>query len=302
MTLQRDGETVASALRTMVAQFSASGLDSAALDARRLLSAASGLDAVTVLTCPEFRLASDDLERIEKFKRLRLAHVPVSRIIGRREFYGRSFNVSPDVLDPRPETETLVDQTLELADAAGGRAWPFRILDIGTGSGALLLTLLAELPNATGLGTDVCAKALAAARANADALGLLDRARFAQRRSLVDVVGTFDFIVSNPPYIATGDIERLAPEVRDQDPRIALDGGVDGLCVYREIAECLEDHVADGWVVLEVASNQAEEVSRIIRQRSTICEIRLRADLGSHIRCVAGRLQSASSREKQLDS
>lgn len=295
-------QTVASALRAMVTQFSAEGLDSPALDARRLISAASGLDAVTVLTCPEYRLAAADIERIERFKRLRLAHVPVSRIVGRRDFYGRSFIVSPAVLDPRPETETLIEEVLSRIDASGGRARPWRLLDIGTGSGALLTTLLCELPEATGTGTDICSDALGVARTNAKRHGVADRATFSQHRSLAGLTGTFDFVVSNPPYIPTADIDRLAPEVRNQDPRIALDGGPDGLAVYREIAERLQHHIQNGWAMFEVGARQAPQVSLLMQGVRGACEVADRRDLGGHVRCVAVRLQSACHIEKQLDS
>jgi release factor glutamine methyltransferase len=218
----------------------------------------------------------------------------VSRILGEREFYGRPFALSEATLDPRPDSETLIGAALELAMQEGWGEAPIRILDIGTGTGCLLLTLLAELPNATGLGTDISEEALATAQRNAQALGLADRAAFARHDMLDGVAGPFDLVVSNPPYIASGDIPVLAPEVHQFDPHAALDGGPDGLAFYRRISQGL-DKVLGGWVVLEVGMGQADAVALLLQQafvKTLHAELRRYDDLGGHTRCVALRLQS----------
>jgi release factor glutamine methyltransferase len=227
-----------------------------------------------------------------------MGHEPVSRILGVRGFYGRTFRISPATLDPRPCTETVIEAALEIADREGWRERPIRILDVGTGSGALLVTLLAELPSATGIGTDISDGALAAARENARGLGVASRAAFLNRSILEGVDGTFDLLVSNPPYIPTGDIAALEPEVRDFDPAGALDGGVDGLDFYRALAAGLAGRVPAGWALVEVGAGQAAAVESIFRGAAdgdaAAPEIRLWKDLGQHTRCVAVRTQPYS--------
>lgn len=276
------------ALRRLLAE---AGIEGAARDARLLLAAALATDAAGLLREPDRRLGAEEGTRLSDLARRRAAHEPVSRILGERGFYGRSFAISPATLDPRPCTETVVEAALEVAALEGWRGKPLRILDIGTGSGALLITLLAELPEATGIGTDVSDGALAAARANAERLGVAPRATFLKRRTFDGVDGVFDLVVSNPPYIPTGDIEALEPDVRDYDPRGALDGGADGLDIYWEIAAGFAERVTPGgWVLLEVGAGQAEAVERIFRQSAgSAClkRVRMWQDLGQHTRCVA---------------
>jgi release factor glutamine methyltransferase len=224
----------------------------------------------------------------------RTAREPVSRILGVREFYGRRFKLSPATLDPRSDSETLIEAALAIAKREGWGEKPVRILDIGTGTGCLLLTLLAELPLASGLGTDVSEAALAMAAENACSLGLAGRATFARHDALDGIAEPFDLVLSNPPYIARGDIPGLDPEVREYDPLAALDGGADGLDVYRKIAGKLEG-VARGWVVLEVGMGQADAVALVLHQafvKTRHAEVCRYADLGGHTRCVALRLQS----------
>jgi release factor glutamine methyltransferase len=219
----------------------------------------------------------------------------VSRILGERGFYGRTFRITSATLDPRPCTETVIEAALAIAAREGWRERPIRILDIGTGSGALLLTLLAELPLARGVGTDISTDALSAAQANAAYLGVASRALFLNRRSLDGIAGdgiegTFDLMVSNPPYIPSGDIAALDPDVRDYDPLGALDGGEDGLEIYRELAAGFVQLVPKGWVLLEVGAGQAEAVERIFREvagEGCLGEVSLWQDLGQHTRCVA---------------
>jgi release factor glutamine methyltransferase len=240
------------------------------------------LDGARVLSGTEARRLSDALTR-------RLAHEPLSRIDGRRAFYGRDLIVTPAVLDPRPETETLIDVVLQWADETGGRNRPLRVLDVGTGSGCILVTLLAELPAATGVGTDISPEALDVARLNAKSAGVSGRARFQVARSLAGIDEPFDVLVSNPPYIPTSEIAALAPEVRDFDPLAALDGGADGLAVYREIAARAGDVVPAGLIAVEVGAGQAADVARIFQIHvSNICgQPWTRPDLGGHGRTVA---------------
>jgi release factor glutamine methyltransferase len=195
----------------------------------------------------------------------RLAHEPVARIVGHKEFWGLRLAVTPAVLVPRPDTETVVECALAQARAQGAR--PRRILDLGTGSGALLLALMSEWPDAYGIATDTSAAALRVARANAEALGLAARAAFIACDFGAALAGGFDIVVSNPPYVASRDIASLAPDVRDHDPHGALDGGPDGLAAYRAIAADARRLLAPaGLLVLELGAGQAAEVAALLRQ------------------------------------
>jgi release factor glutamine methyltransferase len=207
---------------------------------------------------------------------------PVSRILGNREFYGRSFRVTPDVLDPRADTETLIGAALVLAKGKG----PLRILDLGTGSGAIVVTLLAELPGATAVASDLSALALQVAKGNAEALGVADRASVVQANWFDGVDGQFDLIVSNPPYIPLGDIAGLAPDVRDFDPPKALDGGPDGLEAYRRISSGAGAHLAPkGHVILEIGAGQENAVNDLFSGQGFNRES-LHFDLAGHVRCL----------------
>ncbi len=286
--------TLGEAARAAQRSVAAAGVEDAGRDARLLVAAVAGCSTADIIAHPE-RLLSDAVrERLASMLERRRASEPVSRILGEREFYGRRFALSPATLDPRPDSETLIEAALGIADREGWRGKPIRILDIGTGTGCLLLTLLAELPMSTGLGTDISGEALATAGENAEALGLADRAAFELHDVFDGIAGSFDLIVSNPPYIASGEIAGLGREVREYDPRAALDGGADGLDIYREIAAGL-DHILRGWVVLEVGAGQAEDVAVLLQQefvKTRRAELSRHSDLGGHIRCVALRLQS----------
>ncbi|MFN6980131.1 MAG: peptide chain release factor N(5)-glutamine methyltransferase, partial [Gemmobacter sp.] len=211
----------------------------------------------------------------------RAARQPIAQIIGRRAFRGRDFRVTPDVLDPRPETEALVDAAL---------AEPFgHVLDLGTGSGAILLTLLAERPAARGLGSDISAAALAVAAGNAAALGVADRARFMQADWLAGITGRFDLILSNPPYVAAGEMPGLAPEVRDWEPHLALTPGGDGLGAYRIIAAGAAAHLAPGGrLMVEIGAAQGDAVPAILRAAGWQA-IGLLPDLDGRPRVVTAR-------------
>jgi release factor glutamine methyltransferase len=193
----------------------------------------------------------------------RLAHEPVARIVGVREFWSMPFRIDAATLVPRPETETVVEAALAAIDSQGARSRALRLADLGTGSGAILLALLSELPNAFGIGSDSSLRALAVAHDNARRLGL-SRAGFVACDMAAALRGPLDLIVSNPPYIASGDIAALPPEVRLYDPRLALDGGADGLDFYRAIAASVPPLLkTGGMLVVEVGAGQAEEVAAL---------------------------------------
>jgi release factor glutamine methyltransferase len=227
--------TVAQARRALTDVLRQAELDSPELDARLLVGHALGLDH-TGLTIESGRiLGGDAAHALAALAARRLGREPVARILGVKEFWGLPLRLNDATLVPRPETETVVEAALAAIDSAGPRNRVLRIADLGTGSGALLIALLTELPNASGIGTDISREALAAARGNAGRLGLAPRAEFIVCDFGATLTGTFDLVVSNPPYIASADIDKLPPEVR-HDPRRALDGGADGLDCYRTIA------------------------------------------------------------------
>lgn len=284
------GEAVRTAHRTLAA----SAIEDAGRDARLLVAAAVGGTTADIIAHPERTLSDDAQVRLAGMLARRRAHEPVSRILGEREFYGRRFALSPATLDPRPDTETLIEVALSIAAREGWRERPIRILDIGTGTGCLLLTLLAELPLATGLGTDISVEALKTAASNAAALGLADRATFERHDVLEGVEGRFNLVVSNPPYIPSDDVASLDPEVRDYDPRTALDGGADGLDIYRRIVAGLVQ-IRPSWVLLEVGAGQSGAVALVLQQaflKTRQAELSFHIDLCGHARCVALRLQS----------
>lgn len=290
--------TIAEAVTALTRDFREAGFATPDLDARRLAMAAARVTREDILRTPDMPLSRAAAWLLDGFKARRLAHEPVSRILGVRDFYGRPFRVSLQVLDPRPETETLVEAALEVIAAEGWRERPLRILDVGTGTGCILLTLLSELPAAHGLGSDVSQDALELATDNAEAFGLESRASFDHRRSLQprlrDSEEEFDIVVSNPPYIPTHEIGGLDIGVRDFDPPVALDGGSDGLDIYRELAAGLLAAVPNGWSLFEVGAGQAADVERILRAAipaHRIARVRTWRDLGGHDRCVAVRTQ-----------
>lgn len=267
----------------------AAGIYSAARDSRLLVAAALGIDAARLLGGPGMPVEPFAQKLLESFVLRRIAREPVSRILGSRGFYGREFEISPATLDPRPDSETLIDAALELTGRNGERRnGVCRILDVGTGSGCLLVTLLAELPNATGIGTDIDPQALQIAERNARRHGVASRASWVLARSLNGISGPVDLLVSNPPYVPTGEIEGLDPEVRQYDPRAALDGGADGLRIYRELADELARVVPNGWAIFEVGAGQAEAVQALLTENADRpAEIRTFRDLNGVDRCVA---------------
>lgn len=263
-----------------------SGIETPEREARLLLEGIVGISGLDLLKEPGRPITIQERDLYLAAVMRRTEREPVSRILGWRSFYGREFLVTPATLDPRPDTETLVEFVLEAADRMGGRERPYRIVDIGTGTGCILLTLLAELPNAQGLGTDISAAALEVAQANARRLGVSGRVAFLQGRSLERIAGPFDVLVSNPPYIPTRDIDGLEPDVRQFDPLCALDGGSDGCDVFRSLADKLTSVVPGGLAAFEVGAGQAGAVAEIINPGQRLREER-RWDLGGHERVVA---------------
>ncbi len=254
--------TCAEALADGAAVLRAAGVANARQDARLLLCYVLGCGIETIVGRSEQPVAADRRDRYRALVARRADREPLAYITGRREFWSLDLAVGPGVLDPRPDSETVVEAALaSIAD----RQRPLRLLDIGTGSGCLLLALLAELPEAHGVGVDAGRAAVAVARANAGRTGLDGRACFVRGDWTAALDGRFDLIVSNPPYIRSADLAGLAPEVARHEPRDALDGGQDGLDAYRSLAPELRRLLtADGHAVLEVGFDQAKAVAGIL--------------------------------------
>lgn len=275
---------VSDALAEGVARLRAAQIEGAPRDARRLLAFALGIVPERLLVMMDAQIPEAQITAFRAAIAARAAHQPVAQITGERLFWGRCFQVSRAVLDPRPETETLIEAAL---------ARPFEhVLDLGTGSGAILLTLLAERPQARGIGVDISPAALSVAQENARALGLEGRAQLQRSDWFADVTGRFDLIVSNPPYIGDGEFEDLAPEVRDWEPREALvPAGCDGsgLAAYRLICARAPAHMnAAGWLVVEIGHRQGMAVAELFRAAG-LRRIEVIADLSGHDRVVVGQ-------------
>ena len=275
--------TVKMALAAATAQLSAAGISQARREARLFVAAALDWDAARVIAFPDVGLPAEVSLRLQDMIARRSAREPVSRILGHREFWSLRFDLSPDTLDPRPDSETLIEATLAALD---DRERAYRVLDFGTGSGCLLLSLLSELPNAVGTGVDLSEGALDTARRNAAALGLAGRARFVCANWGEGLSGDCDVILANPPYIASVELGRLMPEVARYEPRLALDGGIDGLRAYRalalETARMLAPH---GIAVVEVGAGQAADAMAILVEAGLALRA-VRHDLSGVDRCL----------------
>jgi release factor glutamine methyltransferase len=282
-------QTIETARRVLAAQFKSAAIESAELDARLLIGHALGLDLTGLITAAQRQLTPDESASIEAFARRRLAGEPVARILGEKEFWGLPLQLSPATLVPRPDTETVVELALELLRAGGNLDRPLRIADLGTGSGAILLALLSELPAAQGFGTDISQAALQTAGANAVRAGLSDRATFIACDYASGLTGPFDLIVSNPPYIRSADIDGLAAEVRNHDPLAALDGGADGLDAYRAlIPQAARLLVAGAPLVVEAGQGQSGPIQALMAAAGLMPVIAPKADLAGIPRAVAG--------------
>jgi len=279
--------------REAAARLRDAGMATPGLDARLLLAHVCGMSPGQALL-----LTSLDADQDTAYQNAidrRLAGEPVSRIMGQRGFWKHDFGVSPATLDPRADSETLIELTLRIVTHQRWREQPISILDLGTGTGCLLLTLLDELPNACGTGVDISDQALETARANAARLNLTSRADFVLGNWFEGLSGPFDMIISNPPYIASSDIPQLMIEVRKYDPLVALDGGTDGLDAYRQITRDAQKHlVAGGWLVFECGAGQSDDVLKLMHDtgfRTSDATLSRAVDLAGVERCVAGQSQ-----------
>lgn len=252
-------------------------------DARILASATFDLSREDMLREPHLEISPDRRTAFEAMIRRRCDREPVGRILGRREFRSLEFILGPDTLEPRPDSETIVEAAVVYGKRISG---PVRVLDIGTGTGCLLLAVLNELPGAHGIGTDISGGAIEIAARNADRLGLSDRAEFVRTDWTDGIAGTFDLVLSNPPYIGTAEIATLAPEVSRHDPARALDGGADGLDAYRAISGRLGGLLSPGGVaVLEIGATQQDAVAGIFAAKG-FALLETRNDFGGHPRSL----------------
>ena len=278
-------DSLGDALRRLRAAFAAAGIEEAALDARTLLIRAADTTPAGLMAHPDLPLGRPALERLGAFAARRLAGEPVGRILGEREFWGLRIRLSPETLEPRPDTETAVEAALR-ALPEGREAL---VLDLGTGSGCILLAILSERPQARGIGVDVSGGAAMVARDNARLNGLADRASLVAGRWADALDAGFDLVVSNPPYIPADEIGGLSREVRVHDPRLALDGGIDGLDAYKVIvADARALLRAGAMLVLEVGAGQSEAVSGLARAAGLAVEAVV-PDLAGHARAVVAR-------------
>ena len=275
--------------RALAAQLKAAQLDEAELDARILLGAAVGLDLTGLIAQATRRLTAAEASRLAQHAQRRIAGEPVARILGVREFWGLPFRLSEATLVPRPDTETLVELALEICRERTTPPSP-RIADIGTGSGAILLALLHDMPDAFGVGTDLSLTALNTAKANAAALGLAGRSAFVACSYASALHGPFDLIVSNPPYIPSGEIPKLSVEVREHDPYLALDGGNDGYDAYRAlIPQAAERLAPGGTLIVEAGQGQARDIEALMTAAGLTADRPPRADLAGIPRAVSAR-------------
>lgn len=278
------------ARRALGAQLAAAGIESAELDARLLVGATLHLDLTGLIAQAARRLTPAESVQLEQYARRRLAGEPVARILGTREFWGLPFRLSEATLVPRPDTETVVELALDIVRELAASGRQPRIADIGTGSGAILLALLHEIPGAFGVGTDLSLTALRTATDNAVSLGLSGRAGFVACHYAAALSGPFDLIVSNPPYIRSADIAGLSREVRDHDPRLALDGGADGFDAYRALIPQAAQLLAPGGaLVVEAGQGQVAEIETLMTAAALSPDRPPKADLAGVLRAVAAR-------------
>jgi release factor glutamine methyltransferase len=283
------GLSVESARRALAAQLRSAQLEEAELDARILLGAALGLDLTGLVAQAARLLAEAETSRLAQYAGRRIAGEPVARILGSREFWGLPFRLSEATLVPRPDTETVVELALEIFRERQA-SHQLRIVDIGTGSGAILLALLHDIPGAFGVGTDLSLTALKTARDNAAALGLADRASFVACSYAAALRGPFDLVVSNPPYIPSAEIPKLSIEVREHDPHLALDGGNDGYDAYRALIPQAAERLAPGGaLIVEAGQGQARNIETLMAAAALMVDRPPKADLAGIPRAVSAR-------------
>ena len=277
---------LAAAWRMLRDRFAGAGIDTAAQDADILIEHVTGRDALARITRPQAEISPEEAATLDALMRRRLSGEPVHRIVGARFFYGLELMLSPETLEPRPDTEILVDAVIPLARACVERTGSCSILDLGTGTGAIALAALANVAEAQATGTDISAQALETARANAERAGLSERFKVLRSDWFDTVGGRFDIIVSNPPYIASAEIEALAADVRLHDPRRALDGGADGLDAYRHIAHDAKRFLTEkGHVALEMGYDQKQAVSALF-MKAGYQVVQTVRDLGGNDRVI----------------
>jgi len=284
MTVDLPARSVEAATRWAQQRLSGAGIDAARAEARLLLRHATGFSAERQVSAPDAPLDRQQLACLEAAVSRRSRREPMAQILGRREFWSLDFEVTPDTLDPRPDSETVIEAALAALDS---RVPPYQILDLGTGTGCLLLALLSELPAASGVGVDIAPGAARVARKNAERLGFSRRACFIAGDWITALDGRFDLVLCNPPYVPTDVIETLEPEVARFEPRRALDGGADGLGAYRQLIPDLSRVVgAAGKVVIEVGIGQADAVAEILKRSGFGGQAR-HADLAGIERCIS---------------
>jgi len=282
------GPTIAEARRQIAATLNAAGIENAAGEARALIAAALGLDLTSLVTKADRLLSAAESAHVRDFARRRVEGEPVSRIAAVREFWGLSFALSAATLDPRADSETVVELALECVTTMPAQDHPV-IVDIGTGSGALIVALLSEIPGAFGVAIDRAVDALHTARANARALGTASRTAFVLGDFASALGGAIDLIVANPPYICSSDIPLLSREVRDHDPRLALDGGADGLDAYRSLIPAAAGALKSGGaLIVEIGQGQAGAVTELMAASALVVRTPPRADLAGIPRAIAG--------------
>ena len=280
----RDAGSLGEAIAAAARRLSAAGIGNATREALHIAAAAVGRPAASVFAHPEWPINDAELERLQRLTARRVDREPLAYVLGIKEFWSLPFAVTPATLTPRPETETLVEAALALSPAGRG---PARLLDLGTGSGCLLLAVLGERPAAHGVGVDRSEAAVRVARANAATIGLADRAAFVVGDWLSPIGGRFDLVVANPPYVADAEIDRLEPEVARHEPRLALAGGADGLDAYRRILpEISRVLTRSGVAILEVGAGQVSAVADLARA-ARLQLVETRCDLAGIVRSVA---------------
>ncbi len=284
--MTRNRQTISEAQRDLTRAFKAAGIETPALDARILLAAVAGLKPTAMALSGEQVLTTPQADQLATFKAARLTHKPISKILGKRAFWKKEFIVNAHVLDPRADSEALIEQALQrLPDGQ-----PMDILDLGTGSGCLLLSLMAERPMLKGIGADISPDALKVAHDNHLALGIGTRAAFVESDWFSRIEGRFDMIIANPPYISDAEMRTLDEAVAAHDPYLALHGGTDGLDAYRAIMQQIADFLhPSGWLIFEIGAQQSAAVLGLMAAAG-LGKTSVHQDLAGRDRVVCGQL------------